>query len=118
MADTTIKITVTRDELHHRDDPDLQLTINGGKVVEKLRNAGIPVIGSSTILAVARGKLEIEYEDGLDGDEWHYTFVGEPVMPEARRGPHGHVQSILLTDNLAEREAAVRARLQAEEDEL
>jgi len=111
----TIKVTITRDELA-KGNPTYNLYLSGLGITKALTNARIPAVGIDGVINVARGKLTIEYNDGLDGDEWTYTFVGEPIMkelmPEVRKAGFclplkGH--------SLAEREAALRAKLEEEE---
>ncbi len=58
--------------------------ISAGPIINGLLAAGIPVVGILGILAVEWGTLTITHEDGLDGDEWTYTWTGERV-PAAYR---------------------------------
>jgi len=119
MAIETISVTITRDDLAERNEK-LNCFLAGTKITKALLLARIPVIGVAGVLAIERGKLVIRHEDGLDGDEWTYTFTGEPIlealMPgiraafEAMRGEH----HIMINRPLAPREA----RLRAEEEEL
>jgi hypothetical protein len=114
----TIRVTITRDEMIGPKNPGRNLFIAGVAVREKLFMAGVPVLGIDGILAVERGKLTIEHEDGLNGDEWIFTFVGEPVMPEVFREVRGRgkIRPSLL-EPLAAIEADLRKKL-AEDDEL
>jgi len=138
-----ISVTVTADELLFRGASLKEFAINksitpdwnidSGVPMRRMLAAGIPVIGVDKIIGIARGELTITHEDGLDGDEWTYSFVGKPVREDARRGAHGQLQTIQLSTDLpmveyaAELRAdmameaeldAQRARAQQEEDEL
>lgn len=116
MTIKTIRVTVTRDQLIGPKNPGRNLFIASIAVREKLLLAGVPVIGLDGIIAVERGTLTIQHEDGLDGDEWHYTFVGEPVMPEVLETVRrmGKRPSLLLP--LAQIEAEARAKLKEDEE--
>lgn len=54
-------------------------------LILKLLAAGVPVVGVLGIVTVEWGKLTITHDpDGLDGDEWTYTWTGDEV-PKAWR---------------------------------
>lgn len=53
-------------------------------LMTRLLNAGIPVVGILGILAVEWGVLTVTHDDGLDGDEWTYSWTGERVPTEYR----------------------------------
>lgn len=117
MGTETISVTITRDQMA-RHQNDRNLFLSGIGIVKTLLDKRIPVVGIDGVIHVARGKLTVEYNDGLDGDEWTYTFVGEPIMkelmPEVRKPGFGLT---LKGPSLAEREAAMRAKL-VEDEEL
>ena len=121
MTIETIRVTVTREEMKGPGNDEQNVFIAGITLLKILLRARIPVMGISGFVVVARGKLTVEHEDGLDGDEWHYTFVGEPIaaelMDELLRSMEKGGGHFTFTKPLAEREAAVRARL-AEDEEL
>lgn len=82
MTTQTIKETFTRDQLLDNRNPAGNEVLAAQMIFDKLRSRGVPLIGVLGVLAVEWGKLTIEHEDGLDGDEWHYTWVGEPMPKE------------------------------------
>jgi hypothetical protein len=49
-----------------------------------LLGAGIPVVGVMGVVAVEWGKLTVTHDDGLDGDEWTYSWTGEEVPKHYR----------------------------------
>jgi hypothetical protein len=108
MTEKTIRVTITRDEMTGPKNSGKNLFIAGIAVKERLFTRGIPVTGVDGILMVERGKLTIEHEDGLDGDEWHFTFVGVPVMPEVLKEVYGRGR---LRPSLSEPLAVIEARL-------
>lgn len=117
MTTETISVTITRDHMA-KNANDRNLYLSGVGIVKTLLDKRIPAIGIDGVILVERGKLTIEHEEGLDGDEWTYTFVGEPIMkelmPEVRKPGFGLT---LKGPTLAEREAAMRAKL-ADDEEL
>lgn len=80
-AVVTIKEIFTRDQLTGTRNPAGNEVIAGQIIFKRLRARGVPVIGSLGVLAVEWGKLTVEHEDGLDGDEWTWTFTGQ-AMPD------------------------------------
>jgi len=120
MTIKTIRLTITRDDLTGPKNSGKNLFIAALAVRERLLLAGVPVIGLDGIIAVERGNLTIQHEDGLDGDEWHYTFVGEPVMPEVIEQVRRSGKRPSLLTPLAQLEAEARDRLKKidEDDEL
>lgn len=111
MTEKTIRVTITRDEMTGPKNSGKNLFIAGIAVKERLFKAGVPVIGVDGILAVERGKLTIEHDDGLDGDEWTFTFVGVPVMPDVLKEVYGRGR---LRPSLHEPLAVIEARLREE----
>lgn len=111
MSIKTIRVTITRDELIGRKNTGRNLFIASVAVREKLLIAGVPVIGVDGIIAVERGTLTIAHDDGLDGDEWTYTFVGEPVMQEVINDVRRIGKRPSLIEPLAMLEAAMREKL-------
>jgi hypothetical protein len=111
MSIKTIRVTITRDSLIDRKNSGKNLFIAAIAVRERLLLAGVPVIGLDGVIAVERGTLTIEHEDGLDGDEFHYTFVGEPVMPEVIDQVRRIGKRPSLITPLAVLEAEMRATL-------
>lgn len=60
----------------------------GNRLNMRLLEAGIPIIGGTLfgIVAVEWGTLTISHDpDGLDGDEWTYTWIGREVPQPFRR---------------------------------
>lgn len=79
----TVSITITRDDLcSAKKNPASNEMLAAQIIFDKLRTRGVPVIGVLGILAVEWGKLTIEHEDGLDGDEWKWTWTGKPMPLE------------------------------------
>lgn len=78
----TIKVSFTRDELTGKRNPAGNEVLAGQTIFGALRARGVPVIGVLGVLAVEWGTLTIAHEDGLDGDEWAYTFIGAPMPKE------------------------------------
>jgi len=117
MAIETITVTITLDHLKFPANRELNNFISGCKITQTLLKHRIPVIGTDGILGVERGQLTVKHEDGLDGDEWHFTFVGEPIrkdMVQQITGPNGRIQHWKRLD---EQEAAHLKKI-AEDDEL
>lgn len=52
------------------------------KLVEKMRAAGIPIIGKLVLSGITHGTLTHHVEDDLDGDTLVYTWTGEVVEDE------------------------------------
>ena len=103
--EVTISVTISRLELAGKNNPKANEPLAAMYIMNRLRAKGVPVTGVLTILAVEWGKLTIAHEDGLDGDEWTYTWTGAPMPPrwiEACK----EVQGIPLTNPLAPRIAA------------
>ena len=80
-ATQTIVVTITRDRLIE----DTNEVIQGARVMRELRQRGVPVIGTLGIFSVEHGVLTVHTDDGLDGDEFVYTWVGVPVAPPLRK---------------------------------
>lgn len=80
----TITATYTRDQfarLGKSEHAGID-TKAGEYIAADLLRRGVPVIGHIGVLCVEWGKLTIAHEEGLDGDEWTYTWTGTPVPPE------------------------------------
>lgn len=75
----TVTLTVTRDELIDSRNPQGNEMLASATILSRLRAQGVPVIGILGVLAVENGTLTIKHEDGLDGDEWTWTWTGEPM---------------------------------------
>ena len=90
----TIRATYTRDQfsrLGKSEHAGID-TKAGEYIAADLRRRGVPVIGHIGVLCVEWGKLTVAHEEGLDGDEWTYTWTGEPVPQEfvtRMNGPNG-----------------------------
>lgn len=85
----TIKKTFTRLELigkHHATGRAVPFNeVNSANfLIAELHRIGIPVIGVMGVLAPEWGNLTIAHDDGLDGDEWTYTWTGEAVPRDWR----------------------------------
>lgn len=52
------------------------------KLVEKMRAAGIPIIGKLVLSGITHGTLTHHVEDDLDGDTLVYTWTGDVVEDE------------------------------------
>lgn len=78
----TISVTFTRDELCGKRNPQGNELLAGQAIFSKLRAKGVPVIGVLGVLAVEWGVLTIEHQDGLDGDEWAWSWTGEPMQKD------------------------------------
>lgn len=74
----TVSVTITRDDLTRSINNPEGNEVRAGQVIfGKLRRLGVPVIGVLGVLAVEWGELNIKQEDGLDGDEWTFTYTGK-----------------------------------------
>jgi hypothetical protein len=84
MNQNEIKVveTFTRDQLTGTKNPQGNEVLAGQVIFGRLRSKGVPVIGVLGVLAVEWGTLTIKHDDGLDGDEWTYTYVGKPMPKE------------------------------------
>lgn len=84
----TIKKTFTRFELigsNSAGKPHQYNEVNSANfLITRLLAAGIPVVGVMGVLAVEWGVITITHEDGLDGDEWTYSWTGEEVPKHYR----------------------------------
>lgn len=80
MAKTvTVKEVFTRHQLTGKRNPQGNEVLAAQVIFARLRQRGVPVIGVLGIIAVEWGTLTIAHEDGLDGDEWAYTWEGAPM---------------------------------------
>jgi hypothetical protein len=52
------------------------------KIVEKMRAAGIPVIGKLVLSGITHGTLTHRVEEDLDGDVLVYSWTGEVTVTE------------------------------------
>jgi hypothetical protein len=78
----TVTETFTRDQLTGSRNHEAN-EVNAGQVIlNRLRARGVPVIGVLGVLAVEWGVLTIAHEDGLDGDEWIWTYTGHCMPAE------------------------------------
>lgn len=80
----TIEVRISRDELA-KDQHKRNQVITGQRVMSELRRQGVPVVGVLAIFGVEHGTLTMRTEDGLDGDEFIYTWTGVPIAPELRK---------------------------------
>lgn len=91
MAARTITVTVTRDQLvkdQKNRSINAQYMKAGGRILSELRAAGIPIVGAIGLFGVEYGTLTMRMDDGLDGDEFVYTFVGEPLPQHLRKNEY------------------------------
>lgn len=58
--------------------------VSANYLISRLMQAGIPAVGILGVLAAEWGVLTVTHEDGLDGDEWTYSWTGERVPAEYR----------------------------------
>lgn len=107
----TVKETFTREQFLGKKNPEANEVLAGQVIFNRLRARGVPVIGVLGVIAVEWGKLTIEHEDGLDGDEWHYTYTGAPMPAEWVKACSKPGAVLTLKDPLLE-------RIKAQEDEL
>jgi len=83
QSEITIRETFTRDQLiSKRNNPESNEVLSARVILNRLRQRGVPVIGVLGVLAVEWGTLTIAHADGLDGDEWTYTYTGKPMPRE------------------------------------
>lgn len=80
--EVTIRETFTRDQFLGKANPEGNDFLAARVIFGRLRSRGVPVIGALGVLGVEWGKMTIEHEDGLDGDEWTYTWTGRPLSKE------------------------------------
>lgn len=52
------------------------------KLVEKMREAGIPVIGKLVLSGITHGTLTHHVDEDIDGDTLVYTWQGEVAIVE------------------------------------
>lgn len=52
------------------------------KLVEKMREAGIPVIGKLVLSGITHGTLTHHVDEDIDGDTLIYTWQGEVAIVE------------------------------------
>lgn len=77
----TITETFTRDQMLGQVNPQGNEVL-AGQILARFRRRGVPLVGVLGFIAVEWGTLTIEHDDGLDGDEWKWTWTGKPVPPE------------------------------------
>jgi hypothetical protein len=111
VAVVTIKKTFTRLELigtnpRTGQPHNYNEVVTSNTIANRLLAAGIPVVGVLGIVAVEWGKLTVEHEDGLDGDEWKYTWTGEEVPKFWRNRMSGQGYRNRLDNPLAAQIAA------------
>lgn len=84
MNQNEIKVveTFTRDQFTGKRNPQGNEVLAGQVIFGRLRARGVPLIGVLGVIAVEWGTLTIAHDDGLDGDEWTYTYVGKPMPKE------------------------------------
>lgn len=120
--EVTIRETFTRDQFLGKHNPEGNDFLAARVIFGRLRARGVPVIGALGVLGVEWGKLTIEHEDGLDGDEWHYTWIGRPLTKEwiAVITKPGHCVKINepLAVRIAEAAKVAAAKSSVEDDEL
>jgi hypothetical protein len=112
----TITQTFTRDQLIGMNPTNgkrhpYNAVVATNTIANKLLAAGVPIVGVLGIVAVEWGKLTVEHEDGLDGDEWKYTWTGNEV-PKYWRKKMAEVGYRNGLDN------PLAALIAADEDEL
>lgn len=78
----TVKETFTRDQFLGRHNPQGNEVLAAQVIFSRLRQRGVPVIGVLGVIAVEWGTLTIKHDEGLDGDEWTYTWEGVPMPRE------------------------------------
>lgn len=78
MTTQTIEVRVSLDDVKKLQHEVLENI----KVVEKLRAAGIPVIGKLVLSGITHGTLTHRVEEDLDGDTLVYVWQGEAVAVE------------------------------------
>jgi hypothetical protein len=110
QKNVTISRTFTRDQLakYHvhaegRAQPYSEIHTSNF-LCRQLLTAGIPVVGLVGLIAVEWGTLTIIHEDGLDGDEWTFSWTGAPVPDDwVWQAGQGGYRNKLAGDNLATR---------------
>lgn len=119
----TITATYTRDQfsrLGKSEHAGID-TKAGEYIAADLLRRGVPVIGHIGTLCVEWGKLTIAHEEGLDGDEWTFTWTGEPVPAEfvkRMNGPNGRLILVYpLRARIAIHEAAEGVKVPATVDD-
>lgn len=78
MTTQTIEVRVSLDDVKKLQHEVLENI----KVVEKLRAAGIPMIGKLVLSGITHGTLTHRVEEDLDGDTLVYMWQGEVVTVE------------------------------------
>lgn len=78
MSTQTIEVRVPLDDLKKLQHEVLANI----KTVEKLRAAGIPVIGKLVLSGITHGTLSHRVEEDLDGDVLVYEWQGEVTEDE------------------------------------
>lgn len=45
------------------------------RTIKRLREAGVPIVGSISILGVSQGTLQMSTDEGLDGDDYVFKWT-------------------------------------------
>lgn len=45
------------------------------RTIKRLREAGVPIVGSISILGVSQGTLQMSTDEGLDGDDYVFRWT-------------------------------------------
>ena len=120
----TITATYTRDQFTRggKSEHSGLDTKAGEHISADLLRRGVPVISHIGVLAVEWGKLTIAHDEGLDGDEWTFTWTGKPVPQEFVRrmnGPNGRpVLAYPLEARIATHNAAEGVAANVDDDDL
>jgi hypothetical protein len=83
--EVTVVERITRGQMMGDINPGGNVVHAAWFVKTRLRQRGVPVIGSLGIIATEWGTLTIEFEKGTDpdlgqySDAWVYTWTGKPV---------------------------------------
>lgn len=87
---SAVRIRISRDELIGDMTPKGtrgNQVIAGQLLFRRLREAGIPVVGTLGLFCVEVGTLTMQSEEGLDGEEFVYIYTG-PLMEQKYRREH------------------------------
>lgn len=77
MSVKTIRIEVTRDSFKSANGGPIYAAF---QITDRLRERGVPVIGSIVLEGVAHGKLDISAQD----ENIVYTWTGTPVVKQTK----------------------------------
>lgn len=114
----TVRETFTRDQFLGKTNPEGNDVLASRVIFSRLRQRGVPLIGVLGVIAVEWGVLTIAHDDGLDGDEWTFTWIGKEVPAKWRDFMCKPGRALSIDKPLAPQIAAAAAAQAVDDDEL